>query len=795
MASVPCRLCARPVPSLLIESGGENFCCIGCREVFDHFGARISSLEDLSEPFQKTPEIIGSELFVHIDGMHCSSCEFLVSKMAMRIDGVVSISSNFATSTARIIFDPSRIDEAHLLPLLRGYGYSARLNGHCTTEFDDRLPLLRAIAATSLAAVIMMAYLAFYYPIHLGIADYQQLEPVGNIAFVAVPIFVFVLTTVLVAVVGWNIFRGAWIGVRSGVANMDVLLAIAILAAYFYSVVQLAQGSLDLYFDVAATIVTVVTVGRYFELTTRNEATHELSKLLDAASTKARVRNGTGFSTRELSELRSGDQVVVYTGEVVPIDGTILSGTASIDESFMTGEPFPVRRKAGDTVMGGGVLTEGKIELGVGDRVESQLATLSRIMWQAQSAIAGAQSYSDKIARIFIPAVLVLAAIATTTMLIAGYSLEAAGVVGLTTLIVSCPCTFGLANPLTSAVAVSAALKRGIILTSADVFDAAPRIDSVVLDKTGTLSSGRMAVSKTYGGDEVVALAAAIERHSDHPIARAIATLSEEYEADKFISHIGRGATGRINQMDVAVGSLALFSQLDWEIPTHICEAAATIGPDEGVISYVGWNRVARGFIVTSDEPRPEWKWFVGRLRERVRVILLTGAASPGNYQEFVDEVYAGIPPEAKATVVQGLRSNGTVVMIGDGSNDAPALAAANLGIAFGSPTGLAAQAADIVIPGGRLDRVFDAFDIVAATRRRVRKNLGWALLYNGVAIPLALSGHLNPLFAALAMMASSLLVVRFSTRPYTLKEVSAADLIPPPRVQSPHLRSQSGAN
>lgn len=773
-----CHLCARPLPSSPTVSGGHSYCCVGCREVFESFGSGIIRPDiEVSQSAQamaaRTSASNGAELFLRIDGMHCSSCEFLIEKVARGIDGVLSITSSYATSTARVIYDPEVLDGSRVPGLLNCYGYKARLRSHGAELQDDRLSLLRVIAATSLASVIMMAYLAFYYPTHLGLVDYATLEPVRNIAFVAAPIFIFVLTTVLIIGPGAEILRGAWIGIRSGVLNMDDLLAIAILAAYFYSVAQLARGSTEFYFDVAATIVTVVTVGRYFEKCAREEATRELSKLLDAVSTTARVRQGNSVLTKAIGDLRTGDRIVVWPGEPVPVDGIIRKGSGSVDESLMTGEPFPVRRVVGQSVPGGVVLVDGEIEIEVGEKVENQLATLARVMWDAQSSIAGARGFSDQVARIFIPTVLALAAAATLLMLAWGYPPDAAILVGLTTLIVSCPCTFGLANPLASAVAVSAALKRGIIFTSADVFETAPRIDIVAIDKTGTLSTGKMVVARTYGGEEAMRLAAAVERHSDHPIAKAIAALDDCYEVDDFTNFPGEGAVGRVGDRQVAVGSHSLISQLGWCIPANVAKAAS-IGSVEGVISYVGWDGDVHGLIETSDEPRSEWQEVVRRLRERVRVVLLTGAAHPGSYRTYVDDAYASVPPQAKAMVVRGLRREGRVVMIGDGSNDAPALAEADLGIAFGAPTGLAAQAADVVIPGSRLDRVFDAFDIIDTTRRRIRQNLGWALLYNSAAITLAVTGNLNPLFAALTMVSSSLLVVWNSSRPHTRNEVPA---------------------
>jgi Cu2+-exporting ATPase len=337
---------------------------------------------------------------------------------------------------------------------------------------------------------------------------------------------------------------------------------------------------------------------------------------------------------------------------------------------------------------------------------------------------------------------------------------------GLATLIVSCPCTFGLAIPLARAAGISAALRRGIIVTSADAFDKAPHLDIVAIDKTGILSTGDMTVVEVIGPPEVAEYAAAVERLSSHPIAEAIARLDGRRTAGDPEIHPGQGALASVAGRRVAVGGKSLFATLGWEVADRLAALTATVTTPECVVSYVGWNGRAHGAIICRDQSRPGWKAVVDRLAEHSRVVLLTGAAHPSGYEDRVDEVHAGVPPEAKAAVIRQLKSEGTVVMIGDGSNDAPALAAADLGVAFGAPTALAADAADVVILGDRLERLFDAFELIGVTRRRIRQNLAWALLYNATAIPLAVMGLLNPLFAAFAMSASSLLVVWNSSRP-----------------------------
>jgi Cu2+-exporting ATPase len=547
---------------------------------------------------------------------------------------------------------------------------------------------------------------------------------------------------------------------------MDNLLAISILAAYGYSVGQLAEGAHDLYFDVAVMITTVVAVGRYFEKKAKAEATRELTRLMKAWAPTARTAGGGDYKLRDVAELGPGNHVFVWEGEPIPVDGTIVSGQAGVDESLMTGEPFPISRGPGEAVLGGSVVIEGKLEIEVGPTVESRMDDLARILWNVQSSNTGARGLADLVARVFVPAVLVLAALVIEFTYLQGAPLGTALLAGLATLIVSCPCTFGLAVPLATAVGVSSALRRGIIVTSADTFEKAPRIDTVAVDKTGTLSTADMTVAEVIGPPDLAEYAAAVERCSPHPIAKAITRLDDKRTAEDLESHPGKGAVAIVGGRRVAVGAGALFAMLGWRIPGSISSQATVSASGDGAVSYVGWDGRVQGAIVTRDRFRPEWEHVIDRLRAHCRVILLTGAERQSGFETRVDDVFAGVPPEGKAAVIRRLRTEGTVVMIGDGSNDAPALAAADLGIAFGAPTALAAKAADVVIMGEGLGRIFDAFDLIRSVRRRIRQNLGWALLYNATAIPLAVAGLLNPLFAALAMSSSSLLVVWNSTRP-----------------------------
>lgn len=765
-----CHLCGTLNPALPTIDNGEAFCCYGCSAVFRFFGPDMGKGRDDSAVAAPPAETDAAEAFLRIGGMHCASCEILIGRCAERVDGILSVTINYATATAKVVYDPQRIDEAALPKALSIAGYHAQLRGDTVAEEDEMSTFLRMIFGVGLAGSVMMLYVAFFYPVDLGLVSAADFEPVGWLAYYVVPRAILLLTTIQILYVGMPILRGAWIGLRTRVLNMDDLLAIAILAAYGFSVVQLFTGSLELYFDVAAVIVAVVTVGRYFEQGARAGATRELNRLLDTWRPRALARRGSDLVELDIAELRTGDRVLVRAGEPVPIDGQVCAGSGAVDEALLTGEPFPVAKGAGAKLLGGTRLVEGELEIEVGAVVSSRAQDLARILWNVQSASTGPQGQADRLARVFIPAVAGLAVLVSSGLLLHGASLGAALLAGLTTLIVSCPCTFGLAIPLTTAHAVSTALRNGIIVTSGGVFAGPKQFDIIAIDKTGTLSTGRMHVARVVGPAVAIARAAAVERLSRHPIALAIADLDASASATDPHLYPGQGAAATVDGHRVVVGSRELFSQLGWSIPPALANDAAGALPPDAVVSYVGWDATAQGAVITCDRQRPQWEAVIRRLGWGRRLVLLTGAEQPGVYAGLADECHAGIPPEAKAEIVRRLRTQGRVVMIGDGSNDAPALAAADLGIAFGAATPLAAEAADIVIPGDRLDKLFSAFALLRQTRRRVRQNLGWALMYNAVAIPLAAGGLLNPLFAALAMTTSSLLVVWNSSRPLKLE-------------------------
>ncbi|GAA0513124.1 Cu2+-exporting ATPase [Halorubrum aquaticum] len=517
-----------------------------------------------------------------------------------------------------------------------------------------------------------------------------------------------------------------------------------------------------------------------------------------------------------IDALEPGDRVLVRAGERIPVDGEAIDGDAAVDESVVTGESMPVRKEPGDTVVGGSVVADGSLTVAVGEEASSSLDRVAELVWDLQSGNHGVQKLADRLATVFVPVVLAVAVVAAAVNLALGNGVTTAMLVALTVLIVSCPCALGLATPLAVAAGLRDALERSIVVFDDTVFERIRGADTVVFDKTGTLTTGEMRLLDRDVDDDLLALASALESRSAHPVGRAIAAAraddgggeggggdagngpatdggavtegtaeapDDDRDAasdgtaapdaptvDAFESH-ARGVSGVVEGSEVVVGHPDLFDERGWAVPEAIREAVAAARDVGRVPVAIGRDGAAEGLVVVGDELREGWEETVTALADSgVEVVVLTGddarAATVFREHDAVSDVFAGVPPEGKAETVGRLKERGRTVMVGDGTNDAPALAAADLGIALGGGTAMAADAADVAVIDDDLSSIETVFELSRAAGRRVKGNIGWAFLYNAVAIPLAVTGLLNPLFAAVAMGLSSLLVVTNSSRP-----------------------------
>ncbi|MFB6080507.1 MAG: heavy metal translocating P-type ATPase [Haloferacaceae archaeon] len=812
-AEAACELCGLPLADDGVTNDrGEAFCCPGCRDVHDALGdvagvdeADVRAGTDAGDDRERDdgPPDGCERTFLRMGGMHCTTCETFVEAVATDVSGVDAAAASYVTEMVRVDHDPDRVTAADLAERLSVAGYTASRTDEGTrtgtADGEDDLVFWRLAVGVLLAMWVMLPYLILIYPVHFALVyPTWMLETFrGMLTSTSAQYFFLVemvFTGLVLLVTGGPILKGAYVSLRARSPNMDLLVALAAVSAFLYSTVAAMLGRLDVYYDVTVSIVVVVTAGTYYESAIKHRATEKLSELTTAQVDEARRYDPDGSTTAvDVDDLDPGDRVLVRTGERIPVDGVVCESECTVNEAVVTGESLPVEKADGDEIVGGSVLTDGAAVVEVGADASSSIDRITDLVWNLQSANRGVQKLANRLAVVFVPGVVTLAVLAGAAYLVLGAGVTAAVLVSLTVLLVSCPCALGLATPLALASGIREALERGIVVFDQTVFERLRSVDVVAFDKTGTLTTGELTVVDADAPPDLLGAVAALERRSSHPVADAIVgafggaagaradggTPVEARESaageranravDGFRSHAS-GVGGTVDGVDVLAGHPDLFAARGWSVPDAIGDRVAEAREAGRLPVVVGRDGAAEGVVVAGDDPRADWEAVVSGLDERgVEVVVLTGdeatAAERFRRHPGVDRVFAGVPPEAKAETVRRLGDSRRVAMVGDGTNDAPALASADLGIALGSGTALAVDAADVAIVDDDLRSIETVFDLSTAAGRRVKENIGWAFLYNAIAIPLALLGYLNPLFATVAMATSSLLVVTNSSR------------------------------
>jgi Cu+-exporting ATPase len=563
---------------------------------------------------------------------------------------------------------------------------------------------------------------------------------------------------------------------------MDTLIALGSTAAYGYSLYELLAGSPHMahFFMDAGIILTLITLGKYLEARSRGGAGAAIERLLDLAPKTARVVRDGREVELPLAEVRRGDQVRVRPGEAVPVDGVVIEGSSHVDESMLTGEPIPVEKSAGDAVTGATLNGEGTL-LVEARRLgrESALEGIVRLVREAQGSKAGIQRLADSVAGVFVPVVLAIAILTLLGWGLIGGSWSSGVLNAAAVLIIACPCALGLATPMAVAVATGRGARAGLLVREASAFERMDRLAIVVLDKTGTVTEGKPRVVETVGIDmespEVLRLAAAAESSSEHPLARALAEHAGGLRAEEFRAVRGAGVSARVGGREVLVGSARMLSERGIDL-TPLDDFTSTWESEGRTVLRVAVDGRAAGAIAVADAPKPHAAEAIATLKHQgADVYLLTGdqpATARAVAAEVgipADHVFAGVLPDAKAAKVAELKASGRgrVAMVGDGLNDAPALAAADIGIALGTGTDLAKASADVIIATGDLRAVGRALTLGRATLRAIHQNLFWAIIYNALGIPAAafgLFGVYGPMIGALAMSLSSVTVVARSS-------------------------------
>jgi Cu2+-exporting ATPase len=780
---------------LVEERRGEDvlsFCCRGCRGAYLLItGAGLADFyqrREWPEPglggdaFQTVFSDAHLARFVYpaaemcaidiiIDGIRCATCVWLNEKIIGRLPGVRDVRVNYATSRARVVFDPAAITPTAIFSRISELGYLPRPYTRSAAEESANREKRDLLIRFGTAFFLTMQLMAYSFALYAGY--FQGIDP-GIKA--TLQLFSLLVTTPVIFYSGWPFLRGAWRGLVNRAPNMELLIAIGALASYGYSIYATWAGG-EVYYETAAMIVTLILAGRLLENIAKRRAAGGVERLLGLTAGEARRFAGDELETVDVADLRAGDRLLIGPGERFPVDGQLVEGATDVDESPATGESLPVVKSAGDPLLAGSINLTGTVRIVCrSSAADCFIARVARLVEEAQSRRAPIQGVADRVAAYFVPGVLLLALGTFLWQYLGHGQLGVALMTALAVVVIACPCALGLATPTAILAGSGAAAAAGVIFKGGDILERLSRVSVALFDKTGTITRGKPEVVAMFPAAgvterELLALAAAVESGSLHPIGRAICAHAAQSGSagqvgEQLQTVAGGGVTGLVEQRAVAVGSFRFLTGLDIAgVPEH--------GPAHpGTIAVL----VARdgryvGMLALEDQLRTEAPALARYFRENnIRSILLSG-----DRRETVQHVVAALGidtgngemlPADKAAFIDGLRGKGEItLMTGDGINDAPALAAADVGCAIAGGTDIALETSDLVLMKPDLARLAAAHRIARQTMTVVRQNLGWAFIYNVVGIPLAMTGRLTPIYAAAAMALSSLCVVGNSLR------------------------------
>ncbi|OGC92886.1 hypothetical protein A3D85_00955 [Candidatus Amesbacteria bacterium RIFCSPHIGHO2_02_FULL_47_9] len=680
-----------------------------------------------------------------IVGMHCASCAVNIQRALRKTPGVAAATVNYATEKANVEYDPEVVNESKMNEAIKGLGYELVADEPQVQDMKnkeiERWKWKFIVGGVISAISIWGSFTGMNWGVLLGLATISQFG------------------------VGWDFYRTTWASLKNRSANMDTLIAIGTSVAYGYSAaVTLLGVKGEPYFDTSVTIIALIVLGKWLEARARGKTSEAIKKLMGLQPKTARViRDGKEMEI-EIEKIIVGDKIRVRPGEKVPVDGVVESGETSIDESMVTGESIPLYKHEGDTVIGGTLNTTGTI-IFMAKKVgsETMLAQIIKLVEEAQASRAPIQKLVDVISGYFVPAVLMLTVATFAGWYIFGPS-TGSGLAGMlaaiAVLIIACPCALGLATPTALVVGTGLAAQHGILVKDAQALEIAHKINHVVFDKTGTLTEGKPVVTDIKGGDEVLKLAASLEAGSEHPLAKAILEAAEKTalqlaKVEKFEGLAGEGVKGIINKKEYRLGK-----------PLDETDEIKKLENEGKTVVVLGTKEKTLGIIAIADTIRETAKDAVAQLqKQKIDVSLITGdnprtAAAIAN-QLGVKRYFAQVLPADKENAVRQLQSEGkTVAMVGDGVNDAPALSAANVGVAMATGTDVAMEAAGITLVNKDLRSIPLALKLSRATLRTIKTNLFWAFAYNVILIPAAALGYLSPILASAAMATSSISVV-----------------------------------
>lgn len=699
-----------------------------------------------------------------ISGMTCATCAGRVEAALKRVAGVTRAEVNLATEKASVDGIAGLLRPSDLVAAVRQAGYEAELltGGRerdraivAADERRSRRETWRIVAAVMLSAPLMLPMFGIMLP------GWLQL----------------LLATPVQFGIGWRFYAGAWKALRARTGNMDLLVSLGTSAAYFYSLyLMLAEPGVELYFEAAAVVIALIMIGRWLEGRAKRSTTAAIQALMSLRPEQACIERAGTEIEMPVADVAVGDIVVVRPGERIPVDALVLSGHSEVDESLLTGESLPVTKAPGDTITGGAINGGGLLRAET--KAVGEQSTLSRIIAlveHAQAKKPPVQRLVDRVAAVFVPIVLAVALAAFLGWWLIAGDLTAGVVAAVAVMVIACPCSLGLATPTALMVGTGAAARAGILIRDAEALERTHRLDTIILDKTGTVTEGKPAVMEVIahgiGDDQLLTLAAAAQTGSEHPLAKAVLAKAKGRELPQLVdfqSHPGVGLTAKVDGRTIVIGNRRLMTRHSVEFDSLSTQAAELEERGRTVMWVAELGPVARllGIIAVADPVKPTAREAVRHLRESgLETVLLTGdnerTAAAVAAQVRINRVLAGVLPSEKAAEVQRLQAQGKRVgMVGDGVNDAPALAAADVGIAMGTGADVTMQTAGITLMRGDPMLIGDAIAVSRATYTKIKQGLFWAFIYNVVGLPLAAFGLLSPVIAGAAMALSSVSVV-----------------------------------
>lgn len=733
----------------------------------------VASVNDVIAKIKKTGYGVQEEkVQLDIIGMTCASCSTRVEKGLKKVEGVTSAAVNLATEKAIIEYIPGNTNIEQIMAAVKKVGYDARVVGDSNDDYERSAR--EKEYKTQVRKFTVGAILSVFFLIQM-ISDFAM-EYGNGMFFHMSPWVQFLLATPVQFYVGGHYYRDAFNAVRGGSANMAVLVVLGTSAAYFYSLIVTILGTGQfLYYEAAAIVMTLIVLGKLLETRAKGQTSEAIKTLMGLQAKTAKVlRNGEELDI-PLEEVQTGDLIFVRAGEKVPVDGEIIEGNTTVDESMLTGESMPVTKGKGDTVIGATVNKHGAFTFKatkVGK--DTALAQIIKLVEEAQGSKAPIQKLADKISGIFVP-IVILIALGTfaITYFLAGFTPALVSTIAV--LVIACPCALGLATPTAVMVGTGKGAENGLLIKGAEHLQTAQRVTTVVLDKTGTITKGEPDVTDIitfgeYSENELLQLAASAEKGSEHPLGEAIINAAKEKElplqdAQNFNAIPGHGIQVDINDQKVFIGNKKLMykNSIGIDIALNRMEKLEGEGKTAMLIAV---NDNLAGIIAVADTVKETSAKAIKHLKNMgIEVIMITGdnklTAEAIAKQVGVDRVLAEVLPEDKSAEVEKLKQEGKIVaMVGDGINDAPALAAAHVGIAIGTGTDVAMEAADITLMRGDLMGIVDTISLSKSTMRKIKQNLFWAFAYNVILIPVAAIGLLNPILAGGAMAFSSVSVV-----------------------------------